>query len=243
MKKFNRSEIEAVGREIKKQLDEASAVVLIGSVARNCATERSDTDLLLIGELKPAVHTWLAKFEFHNFSKSDFVGSLRNGDDFPNWCIRYGIPLAGGQYWDHLQNHIGQKARWPEWRRKIAVAGKRWIATLLFLESGDPDAAGESALFAYDHLIRGLLLREGIFPLSRPELVKQIKPLSPELGSSLGLLLKQRFDRIPFARILEPLSTALDFLDTDSHQMRLEQLKKLSTQKARIHTMADLAEQ
>ncbi len=241
MQTYSRSEIEAFARQLKNELGEDAAVVLIGSVARNCAMRRSDVDVLLIADQKPLNRIRVSKFEFHRFSRYSFIESLGKADDFPNWCVRYGVPLAGGKYWDEIVSSIGENTKWPEWHRKIEVAGKRWLAAKLFIDSGDLDAASESALFAFDHLIRGLLLREGIFPLSRPELIKQIKPLSPELGFCLRTLLGEPSKKIDFPRLLQSLSAALNSLDADAHNETLERLGRILARPRSEQTATNLA--
>lgn len=230
MKTYDRSEIEVIARQVKAELGEAAAVVLIGSVARNCAMRRSDIDMLLLAEQKPAVKIRVPKIEFHRFSRQSFVEKLGHADDFPNWCVRFGVPLAGERYWDEVLDGVGENFTWPEWRRKVEVAGRRWLATNLFICSGDSDAAAEAALFALDHLIRGLLLREGEFPLSRPELVKQIRPISPQLSASLEILLNDPPENINFGYVLQPLTETLKLLDANAYQELLERFGKISAQ-------------
>jgi predicted nucleotidyltransferase len=244
MRRYSRSEVEGLARQLKDQLGEAASVVLIGSVARNCAMRRSDIDILLVGDEEPRLKLRLPRFEVHRFTKMRFLRDLQNADDFPNWCIRFGVPLAGGTYWDEILSRSGENSKWPDWRRKITVAAKRLLATQLFIESGDPDAAGESALFAYDHLIRGLLLRESVFPLSRPELVQQVKPLSPQLSACLHTLLHDEFSTVDTARVLRPLSEAVNTVAPELYQDFSERLRRivLQVRSRRVSVKAPVAE-
>jgi hypothetical protein len=49
---------------------------------------------------------------------------------------------------------------------------------------GDREAAREELIFVLGHIARGLLLKNGRFPLSRPELAEQVNELGyPELAA------------------------------------------------------------
>src|SRR5436305_5551766 len=161
MTNHNRSEVSAIVNRLNGSLDDSSAIVLIGSVARNCATQRSDIDVLMVGE-RPKLEIRGPNVEFHAFPATKFLNRLQHGDDFPNWCVRFGIPLAGKQYWESVL-HKAEHADWPDWKKKITISARRLLACRLSLQTGDREAGAECALFAYDHLIRGILLREMIF--------------------------------------------------------------------------------
>jgi len=239
MNTHRHSEIQAVTEELSKLLTGPVAIVLIGSVARNCATPRSDVDILVVGETTPTFKIRSPDFEFHPFDTTRFLTRLRNGDDFPNWCIRYGIPLAGRRYWESIL-HKGEDAIWPDWKRKITVAARRVLACQLSLSTEDKESAGESALFACDHLIRGLLLRERIFPLSRPELVQQIRPYAPQLGNCLLRLLHKSARNMDFRHVLSPLLGTLDDLDPELQRDYHSRLEEILSE-AHTHTQRDSA--
>jgi predicted nucleotidyltransferase len=225
-RKHSRHEIQLVARRLSETLSEPAAIVLVGSCARNCATNRSDVDILVVGEKQPAFKLRAPDVEFHRFSATSFLSKFQNGDDFPSWCTRFGIPLAGNVYWESIVREA-QPAKWPDWTRKIAVAARRLLATRLSLMTDDREAAAESAIFAYDHLIRGILLKEGIFPLSRPELVDQVQPLFPELGKSLFTLLHDSIRTLDFPQLLHPLMTALGEIDPEMRDHSDYSLRKI----------------
>jgi Nucleotidyltransferase domain len=226
MKNHSRTEFRAVAKELKELLGEPAAIVLVGSVARNCATQRSDVDILVVGERLPVFKLRPPNVEFHAFSAASFLSQLKSGDDFPNWCTRFGVPLADTAYWESIL-HKAEHASWPDWKRKITVASRRLLASRLSLRTGDREAAAEGALFAYDHLIRGILLREAIFPLSRPELVEQIRPLSPELGKCLSTLLHDSTHSLDFRHLFGRLMGALKNIDPEMHSKCDETLRKI----------------
>lgn len=232
MRSHSRPEVRNVTKRLSELVVEPAAIVLIGSVARNCATQRSDVDVLVVGEREPLFKLRSPDFEFHVFSETRFLRDLKSGDDFPNWCTRFGVPLSGKKYWESIL-YKAEHSNWPDWKKKITVASRRLLASRLSLRNGDKEAAAECALFAYDHFIRGVLLREAIFPLSRPELVKQIRMLAPELGRCLFTLLHYPGRSLDFRHIFGVLSGALKDIDPELHGEFNERLRKLL---AGIHT-------
>ncbi len=221
----SRSEVSSIIKRLTGSLDDSSAIVLIGSVARNCPTQRSDIDILLVGE-GPVIGLRAPNFEFHTLPVKKFLDRLACGDDFPNWCVRFGIPLAGKQHWETVL-YRAERANWPDWKKKITISVRRLLACRLSLQTGDRKAAAESALFAYDHLIRGILLREMIFPLSRPELARQVKPLNPALGKGLSILLHNSIQTLDLRHLLRNLMAALKEIDSDLYAEPNDQLHKI----------------
>jgi hypothetical protein len=226
MKNRSRSEIRNVAQRVGELVRQPFAVVLIGSVARNCAISRSDVDILVLGETVPAFKLRAPDLEFHTFSASKFLAELKRGDDFPGWCTRFGVPLRGKHYWESVLCKA-QQGTWPEWKRKIRVAARRLLASRLSLRIGDKEAAAESAMFAYDHLSRGILLRDGTFPLSRPELIQQIRPLAPELASRLHALLHDSAQSLDFARITRLLLQEIRDIDSEMYEDCNERLSRI----------------
>ena len=93
--------VELVLRELERSSLESSAtVILIGSVARQAATDRSDVDILILlptdTKLKvrvpPEVH-------LQQQTRVTFIQRLQEGDDYPLWAIRYGLPLHDPDRW------------------------------------------------------------------------------------------------------------------------------------------------
>src|SRR5262249_16706024 len=112
----HRPEVSTITKKLRELLNDSVAIILIGSVARNCATHRSDVDVLGVGEEEPEFKLRAPMVEFHTFSARRFLSELHGGDDFPNWCTRFGVPLAGNQYWKSLLER-SEHANWPGWKR------------------------------------------------------------------------------------------------------------------------------
>lgn len=220
--------VEAVLDHIIPDVDSSTAFILIGSAARGCATTRSDVDILIIGERLPSLQLRVPRFEFHRYDSNTFLERLREGDDFPNWCMRFGVILRGHHYWRSILDRA-EGPIWPKWKRKVEVAARRWVATRLSLMTSDTPHAHESAIFAYDHLIRGLLLREGVFPLSRPELPLQIEPACSKLGTYLSMLINEAPHRIEWKPVMTVLSETIKDLDLELYKNSQERIRRLQS--------------
>lgn len=149
------------------------ALVLIGSVARGTALAESDLDLLVVSDspLRRVSTKGLVHAQY--FTESEFVDRLRQGDDFAAWCTRFGVPIADGMVWSRISG--SKEARvWPDWRAKLPHAVRRLHLSVSMMAVGDLDAAAEEALYALTHTGRAILLKAGEFPLSRPEMIKQL---------------------------------------------------------------------
>ena len=175
-------EVVSFMESIKGREDEI-AVILVGSASRNLHTDRSDIDLLLLSKrpLEPLktpgrVHSIRA-------TSGDFLQQLGDGEDFEAWAVRFGIPVNDNGMWSEiLKRPEGQV--WPSWTKKVTHGARRLFLASGFIKTGDVNAAAEEMLYAAGHVARGLLLRAGIFPLSRPELEDQIRILGyPHLAA------------------------------------------------------------
>lgn len=159
------------------------AVVLIGSASRGKRTEQSDIDMLVVGKERPVLPFSLTGFHIQAISQADFLTNLRSGEDFESWCVRLGVPLHDSGIWAQILEspYAGQ---WPDWRTKVVHGARRLFLANSLLEIGDTDAAAEELLYVLCHVARGLLLKGGVFPLSRPELAEQVGALGyPKLAS------------------------------------------------------------
>lgn len=149
------------------------ALVLIGSVARGTALTESDLDLLVVSDspLRRVSTKGLVHAQY--FTESEFVDRLRQGDDFAAWCTRFGVPIADGTVWSRITGSKEARA-WPDWRAKLPHAARRLHLSVSMMALGDVDAAAEEASYALTHTGRAILLKAGEFPLSRPEMIKQL---------------------------------------------------------------------
>lgn len=162
------------------------AVILIGSVARSAATSRSDLDLLVISEDSINVQRTANQLHVQLMTQEQLRQRLREGDDFAAWCVRYGVPVQAAPVWNRIATSL-EATNWPDWRPKIDHAARRLLLADELLASGDMEAAAEEITYAISHVGRALLLKRDVFPLSRPEMIRQLSDEGfPELA---GLLL------------------------------------------------------
>ena len=168
------AQLQAVAERLREKNGDEIAIVLVGSVARGCSNEDSDVDLLVIGKQRPKVADGLSGLHIQVSSESEFNRNLTLGEDFEAWCLRFGLPLYDSGIWARLRQ---LPVIWPKWQAKIPHGARRLLMASTLLEMGDLDAATEETVYALGHVARGLLLKAGVFPLSRPELAEQVRSL------------------------------------------------------------------
>ena len=152
-----------------------SVVVLIGSYARGAQTSRSDVDLLVLLQ-EPKRPKLKAPYGIHlQFEDIErFRRRLGKRDDYAIAALRFGKPLCnGGNLWEELHKELKSDI-WPDWRDKINQAERRIKIADELLVTDDIDAATEEYLAVATQISRAILLRHGEYPLSRPELSKQL---------------------------------------------------------------------
>lgn len=187
-------------REIhSSNIDVEIAVILIGSVARSTHTSQSDLDLLILGDRPLLVKRHSGRFHVQVFTTQQFGERLRAGDDFAAWCVRYGVPIVTSKSWRNIVASE-EAAIWPDWHEKIRHAARRLTLASALLEIGDSDAATEEMLYAASHTARAILLKNRIFPLSRPEMISQLRENDHE---RLAKVLQNLSYEIPTAEVLE----------------------------------------
>ena len=159
---------------------EQASIVLIGSMARETATEKSDIDILIVApDALPRLKV-SPRAQIMRITRADFVDRMKCGDDFPQWAVRYGKVVSDeSHWWGEVKNNPALQ-KWPDWRRKRDQVRERLRFATPLRESGDLEHAREELLLAARHLARAILLKERVFPLSQPELPAQLR----EIGHS-----------------------------------------------------------
>jgi hypothetical protein len=92
------------------------------------------------------------------------------------WAVLFGRVLyQRDSFWDGIVNKWAHQLPLPSFE----LASTRALATYRrlkkILDVGDEEAVIEQALSLFTHLARMTLLRNGIFPASRPELPEQLR--------------------------------------------------------------------
>ena len=188
--------VDQVLRELgeRNKLDETT-VLLIGSVAREMQTPRSDVDVLVIAPTHLVRLSDSSETQVFLTTRARFLERLMEGDDFPHWVVRFGKVLSDKPQWWQEVLHNPAIHRWPDWKRKRDQAGKRLSFASRLYESEDYDHAQEEYLLSVGHLARALLLKRRTFPLSRPELPGQLRELGyTDLSNALDSLVSDSLD-------------------------------------------------
>ena len=175
---------------------DSATIVLIGSSARGTMHVGSDVDILVVHEDDHRIRLERpGDIHLQQDSRSRFLKRLEDGDDYPGWALRYGIPVRDYDGWWAKQVAAEQaNPHWPNWRPKADYARKRiWMSAEL-LDIGDVDAASEEMMFAASHVVRAILLKHRQFPLSRMELPSQIQDIAPDLARLLVQLIDGDLD-------------------------------------------------
>jgi predicted nucleotidyltransferase len=168
-------EIQGVASKLAQLTQADCAVLLIGSAARGCRTEDSDIDLLFVTTGKVSKLPVMSGYHIKSITENDFLKRLNAGEDFEAWCIRYGQTLVDRGVWRRVS--ASGNGIWPRWETKVVHAARRLFLAAQLSKMGDRAAAREELIFVLGHIARGLLLKTGTFPLSRPELASQVKEL------------------------------------------------------------------
>jgi hypothetical protein len=206
---------------------ELPSVILIGSVARNSETPRSDVDLLIIGAQKLKTCTTPPNFHLHITTEQDFLRKLRSGDDFAAWCVRYGVSIQDAGTWRVITNSV-EAQFWPDWRKKILHATRRLVLAKTLLLTGDIDAASEEVLYAASHTARAVLLKSKIFPLARAELISQTQNVGHEkLAEMLETLIFGTADENAVERSIQYLKKLLIDLDESEFKQWSQEFSRI----------------
>jgi hypothetical protein len=86
------------------------------------------------------------------------------------------VTLFDSGPWAEIQK-TAEARQWPRWELKVSHGARRLFLANSLLEMGDDAAACEELIYSLGHVVRGLLLRSGVFPLSRPEIAEQVRKL------------------------------------------------------------------
>ena len=172
-----------------------STVVLMGSCARDFTHDRSDVDILVIrpdgqGDDCRIRLDRPGHIDLQQDTRTRFLRRLEEGDDYPAWALRFGVPIRdpGGWWYDQVKAEK-DNPHWPDWRLKIKQAERRLAMSDGLLDAGDASAASEELMFAASQVARAILLKGGEFPLSRMELPPQLQNRSPDLAEFLSKLI------------------------------------------------------
>ena len=176
--------LDAISRE---GMDDTTTVVIIGSAARGSMNGRSDIDVLVLrDDDRRILLKRPGNIHLQQESRSRFLRRLEAGDDYPGWALRFGVPVQDPDGWwaERVADELNVP-HWPDWNTKVDHATKRMKMALELLEVGDAEASSEELMFAVSHVARAILLKQSVFPLSRPELPDQLRDSEPDIAQLL----------------------------------------------------------
>ena len=204
------------------------SVILIGSVARNSETPKSDVDLLIVSAQTVKTCSVPRNFHLHINTSHDFLRKLREGDDLAAWCVRFGVPIQDGGIWKEITDSTDAKT-WPDWRKKILHATRRLVVAKALVATGDIEAASEEALYAASHVARAALLKSNTFPLARAELISQARTAGLEkLAQILESLLFGEANENTVAYSIQYLKKLLIQLDVSEFKRVSQSFSKMA---------------
>ncbi len=212
--------------------DDEFAVLLIGSAARDCATAQSDLDLLVIASSELTVVRTADRLHVQYMKETEFVRRLQNGDDFAAWCVRFGLPIVPAAVWTRILESPDVEL-WPDWHRKLDHAARRLLLARALIDLGDGDAAAEELLYAVSHVARAILLRDRVFPLSRPEMIKQLADAdNPQLATLLQQLILGPISESGMRRAFMYIKKLLVHLDRGGYERYVSARREIRREKS-----------
>jgi len=177
-----------------KQLN-IDAIIVVGSAIRK-VSHIADIDIIVIySNIKPSFNKPPIDVDIRAYDRAMASKLLSKGHDLLGWAVRLGcIIFERNHYWTMLRSFWINHLKFPSANEAIERAAK---ANKLYLDlsaAGDIDAANEMYITMLTHLARAHLIKSGIFPASRPELVKQLREISEiDLSDKLTDALERRW--------------------------------------------------
>lgn len=170
------------------------AVVAFGAAVRTDGFT-ADLDLLVIYERpKPEVKGRPIDVDIRWYERSQAESFIEEGQELLGWVVRFGeLICERNGYWTKVRQEWLDRMPFPS----AAVADERviraWRLYRELCDMGDEDAAQEQRLVALTQEARAQLIRQGVYPASRPELPGQLRTIDEtELARKLDGALRER---------------------------------------------------
>jgi hypothetical protein len=160
--------------------DDIKAIVAVGSAVRP-AVPCADLDLLVVCKepanlrVRPPLEIDLRKYRADQVHQE--LARAR-GNNLLGWAIKFGRVLFQREdYWNAVSEFWRDKLPLPPPYVAEQRADAAFRRLTKVLEIGDFDAAEEQALSYATHLARAELLKQNVYPASRPELPVQLRQI------------------------------------------------------------------
>ena len=124
------------------------------------------------------------------------------------WALNFGIPIYDpNEVWANLSSSWEGRIPMPSQQHAEERSIKNFKLAQDFVDSGDEMAASDLLLAALTQYVRAELIRNGVFPASRPELPNQLR----EIASSkfADLLDDAMHSEIPTNLLIERTKAAI----------------------------------
>ena len=170
-----------------------NCVVAIGSSVRE-GVASADLDLVVLVEKRVAhaVEPPSVDVDLRTFKVSDVVTLVQEGNDLLGWAIKFGRPLLDkNSVWNSLVQAVYLNVPLPSAEIALERAKKTEKLLRILTAVGDTDASREQLLTLLTHLARARLVKYGVFPISRPELAKQLREVNE---NKLAILLEKALE-------------------------------------------------
>lgn len=154
------------------------AVVAIGSAVRPNVSS-ADLDLIVIhNDAGVIAGAPPLEIDLRAYSAARVEANIETGHDLLGWAIKYGrVLFQRDHYWDTVVNSWQHRLPLPSAARARERAASAYRRLADIARSGDADAVHEQALSYLTHVARAELLDGGVYPASRPELVRQLRAI------------------------------------------------------------------
>ncbi len=170
------------------------AVVAFGAAVRtHCFT--ADLDLLVIYEHpKPLAERRPIDVDIRWYKRSQAESLIKEGQELLGWVVRYGELLCERRgYWTKIREEWLERMPFPSATVAEERVERAWRLYRELHAMGDEDAAREQRLVALTQEARAQLIRQGVYPASRPELPDQLRAINETgLAERLEAALRDR---------------------------------------------------
>jgi predicted nucleotidyltransferase len=170
------------------------AVVAFGAAVRtNCFT--ADVDLLVIYERpKPRIEGRPIDVDIRWYERSQAERFIQEGQELLGWVVRFGELICERKdYWTKIRQEWLDRMPFPSAVVADGRVERAWRLYQELNEMGDEDAAQEQRLVALTQEARAKLIRQGVYPASRPELPDQLRGINERaLAEKLEQALRER---------------------------------------------------
>ncbi len=179
--------------EVLRYNPDVHAIIIFGSTVRE-VEYCSDIDLLYIySGSKPKPKSPPIDVDIRAYQRTKINAFIVDGHEMLGWAVRFGrIIYQKDNYWSRLREKWKNRLPFPSEKEALARAQKAESFFNDIRSIGDDDAADEQLITMLTHLARAYLIRNHIYPASRPELPHQLTSIGE---NKISMQLTDALDR------------------------------------------------